>query len=207
MLSKWVGSWWTTGRVTSSPRLSSYLRCLSRSWNQPGPAFLYRSGNKLCIGATVGVRIERARSATSGTRAVGSPPLGYVNWVIGRFISKNGRPAAKSCNYYHNDTWTKFWTSLLFFNMHSAQGLGSLNSEFQTKTYPSYRSLQNRPFGHRLHETAVCTKINMFLHGQRSLLSRNLTIWTAKINHIVDVEQKTLWSSVLWLAAKCTSSS
>jgi len=43
----------------------------------PRTAYLYLSGNELCIGATVRVPTERAVRATSGTPAIGSPSLGY----------------------------------------------------------------------------------------------------------------------------------
>jgi len=58
------------------------LRALSVSFqvvvpilDQPGLASLYLSDNELCTEATVRVPTERAMSAASGTRAVGSPPL------------------------------------------------------------------------------------------------------------------------------------
>jgi len=43
--------------------------------DQPGLVSLYLSDNKLCTEATVRVPTVRAMSPTSGTRAVGSPPL------------------------------------------------------------------------------------------------------------------------------------
>jgi len=48
---------------------------MSQSWEQPGPTYLYLSGNELCIGVTMPVPTERAVHATSGTLAIGSPSL------------------------------------------------------------------------------------------------------------------------------------
>jgi len=50
---------------------------MSLSWEQLGPESLYLSDNELSTGARVRVPTERAMSATSGTRALGSPPLAY----------------------------------------------------------------------------------------------------------------------------------
>jgi len=67
---------YSTGRITSPPRLSSVFSggcpILGATW----PESLYLFGNEFCTGATVCVPTERAMSATSGTRAIGSPPLG-----------------------------------------------------------------------------------------------------------------------------------
>jgi len=42
---------------------------------QPGPAYLYLSGNELCTEATMHMPTERPVRATSGTCVVGSPSL------------------------------------------------------------------------------------------------------------------------------------
>ena len=51
---------------------------------QPGPlhssGFLVTNSGELCAGAMVRVPTERALSATSGTCAIGSPPLLYSLW-------------------------------------------------------------------------------------------------------------------------------